>query len=134
MMKFKLVHMYLWMHIIQMFSKAKTLLSLRTLLFILSSVMSNNLKNFAIVDAGLKSQSVDSGLPLVFNDCDLTYIKCSDEHGIISDKKNKLNINDKVLLVPGHCDPTCNLHNWYVVIENEVVIDIWPISARGFSY
>ena len=114
--------------------ESKNSINFKNSLFILSSVMSNNLKNFAIVDAGLKSQSVDSGLPLVFNDCDLTYIKCSDEHGIISDKKNKLKINDKVLLVPGHCDPTCNLHNWYVVIENEVVIDIWPISARGFSY
>ena len=42
--------------------------------------------------------------------------------------------NDKVFLIPGHCDPTCNLHDWYVVIQNEVVKEIWPVSARGFSY
>ena len=78
--------------------------------------MSNNLNNFAIVDAGLKSQSVDSGLPAVFNNPSLIYTKCSDEHGIIEDKNNKLKINDKLFLVPGHCDPTCNLHDWYVVV------------------
>ena len=42
--------------------------------------------------------------------------------------------NDKIFLIPGHCDPTCNLHNWYVVVEKGVVKDLWPVSARGFSY
>ena len=36
-------------------------------LFILSGVMSNALENHAIVDAGLKSMTVDSGLPKIFN-------------------------------------------------------------------
>ena len=40
----------------------------------------------------------------------------------------------KVILVPGHCDPTCNLHDWYVVKKDDKVIDLWPVSARGFSY
>ncbi len=121
-------------HYSKVFSENKNGLIFNNSLFILTSVMSNNLNNFAIVDAGLKSQSIDSGLPMVFNNPDLTYTKCSDEHGIIEDKNNKLKINDKVFLIPGHCDPTCNLHDWYVVIENEVVKDVWPISARGFSY
>ena len=104
-------------------------------LFILTSVMSTRKDDFAVVDAGLKSMSVDSGLPNVFHENKkLSYIKCSDEHGIITNGDNHLKINDKVLLVPGHCDPTCNLHDWYVVIKNNLVIDVWPISARGYSY
>ena len=102
-------------------------------LFILSGVMSNTLENHAIVDAGLKSISVDSGLPKVIKS-GLEYIKCSDEHGIIADPKNILKINDKVYLIPGHCDPTCNLHDWYVLIKDSKVYDLWPVSARGFSF
>ena len=102
-------------------------------LFILSSVMSTAVKKQAVVDAGLKSMSLDSGLPLVSNH-NLKYVNCSDEHGIIEDINNSLKINDKVLLIPGHCDPTCNLHDWYVIIKDNKVIDLWPVSARGFSY
>ena len=45
-----------------------------------------------------------------------------------------LKINDKIRLIPGHCDPTCNLHDWYVVVKDKKVIDLWPVSARGFSF
>ena len=65
---------------------------------------------------------------------ELKYIKCSDEHGIITDPYNILKINDKIRLIPGHCDPTCNLHDWYVVVKDTKVIDLWPVSARGFSF
>lgn len=102
-------------------------------LFVLSSVMSNTIDKQAVVDAGLKSVAVDSGLPKVFA-TNVDYLKCSDEHGIINDPENSLNINDKLYLIPGHCDPTCNLHDWYVVMKNDTVIDIWPVSARGYSY
>ena len=102
-------------------------------LFVLSSVMSNAIDKQAVIDAGLKSIAVDSGLPKVFIR-NVEYLKCSDEHGIIYDPENSLNINDKLYLIPGHCDPTCNLHDWYVVIKNDTVIDIWPVSARGYSY
>ena len=102
-------------------------------LFVLSSVMSNAINKQAVVDAGLKSIAVDSGLPKVFGS-NVDYLKCSDEHGIINDPENTLNINDKLFLIPGHCDPTCNLHDWYVVMKNDTVIDIWPVSARGYSY
>ena len=102
-------------------------------LFILTGVMSKALKKHAVVDAGLKSIAVDSGLPKTINS-NLEYIKCSDEHGIITDPNDILKINDKILLIPGHCDPTCNLHDWYVVIKDSKVIDLRPISARGFSF
>ncbi len=82
----------------------------------------------------LKVQSVDSGLPTIFGREDITYVTCSDEHGIIEDKYNILNINDKLRLIPGHCDPTCNLHDWYVCVRNDVVVDLWPVSARGKSW
>lgn len=103
-------------------------------LFILTSVMSHAKADKAICDAGLKAQSVDSGLPVVYGRSDVKYIKCSDEHGVIEDKSGVLAINEKLRLVPGHCDPTCNVHDWYVGVRNGKVETVWPVSARGKGY
>jgi len=100
-------------------------------LFILTSIMSKAKKEKAICDAGLKSQSVDSGLPVIFGRTDIEYIGCSDEHGVIADSHNTLKLNDKLKLIPGHCDPTCNLYDWYVGIRNNKVECLWPVTARG---
>ena len=102
--------------------------------FILTSVMSHAKPDKAIVDAGLKAQSVDSGLPVVFGRDDVEYVKCSDEHGVVMDPKGVLKVNDKLRLVPGHCDPTANVHDWYVGVRNGKVECVWPVSARGRAY
>lgn len=102
--------------------------------FILTSVMSHAKANKAIVDAGLKAQSVDSGLPVIFGRDDVEYIKCSDEHGVIMDPAGVLKVNDKLKLVPGHCDPTANVHDWYVGVRDGKVETVWPVSARGRAY
>ena len=103
-------------------------------LFILTSVMSHTKADKAIVDAGLKVQSVDSGLPVIYGRTDIKYLKCSDEHGVVEDLGGVLKINDKLRLVPGHCDPTCNLHDWYVGVRGGKVEVVWPVSARGKAY
>ena len=103
-------------------------------LFIWTSIMSKTKADKAICDAGLKAQSVDSGLPVIFGRDDVEYVKCSDEHGVISDPKNVLRLNDKLKLVPGHCDPTCNVHDWYVGIRDGKVECLWPVTARGMAY
>jgi 3-hydroxy-D-aspartate aldolase len=102
--------------------------------FLLTSVMSHAKADKAIVDAGLKAQSVDSGLPVVFGRDDVEYIKCSDEHGIVMDPAGVLQVNDKLMLVPGHCDPTANVHDWYVGVRDGKVECVWPVSARGRAY
>jgi len=103
-------------------------------LFILTSVMSHAKADKAICDAGLKAQSIDSGLPYIFGRTDVEYVKCSDEHGVISDPDGVLKVNDKLKLVPGHCDPTCNVHDWYVGVRGGKVEQLWPVSARGKAY
>lgn len=103
-------------------------------LFILTSVMSHAKPHLAVVDAGLKAQSVDSGLPVIHGRTDVKYIKCSDEHGVVEDPDGVLAINDKLRLIPGHCDPTCNVHDWYVGVRGGKVEVVWPVSARGKAY
>jgi 3-hydroxy-D-aspartate aldolase len=107
-------------------------------LFVLTTVMSRPGGNRAVVDAGHKSASVDSGMPVVFGQSGLSYGGPSDEHGIVTiTGSNKPPVlGDRILLIPGHCDPTVNLHDWYVCIRglhtNEAVVEqIWPVAARG---
>ncbi len=102
-------------------------------LFIYTSIMSHTKADMAICDAGLKVQSVDSGLPVVYGRDDLEYIKCSDEHGVIHDPESRLKLNDKLKLIPGHCDPTCNAFDWYVGVRNGKVECLWPVTARGMA-
>lgn len=100
-------------------------------LFIYSTVMSTAKRGKAICDAGLKAQSVDSGVAVVFGRDDVEYVVASDEHGIISDPNDVLKLGDKLKLVPGHCDPTVNIHDWYVGVRNGVVERVFPVTARG---
>jgi 3-hydroxy-D-aspartate aldolase len=103
-------------------------------LFVLTAVMSRARPGQAVCDAGLKALSLDSGLPAVHGRDDVKYVNASDEHGVIEDRAGALRINERLRLVPGHCDPTCNLHDWYVGVRNGKVEVVWPVSARGKSY
>jgi D-serine deaminase-like pyridoxal phosphate-dependent protein len=101
-------------------------------LFVLSTVMSRPSAEVAIVDAGLKASSVDSGMPGVWQK-DLRYTHASDEHGWV-EGKNPPALGEKLLLVPGHCDPTINLYDWYVCVRRGRVEALWAITARGAVY
>lgn len=103
-------------------------------LFILTTVMSKTKPGLAVCDAGLKVQSVDSGPPVVFGRDDLEFLKCSDEHGVIIDPTDSLALGDQLKLIPGHCDPTCNIHDYYVGVRGDVVECLWPVTARGRAY
>jgi len=102
-------------------------------LFVLTTVMSRPGPDRAIVDAGLKASSVDSGMPGIWQRPGLTYTHASDEHGWVEGKEPP-RLGEKLLLVPGHCDPTINLYDWYVCVRGGVVEALWPITARGAVY
>ena len=105
-------------------------------LFVLSTVMSRPSPRLAILDAGLKASSVDSGMPTVWQRPGLHYASASDEHGVveIAQAGGAPRLGEKLLLVPGHCDPTVNLYDWYVCVRRGVVEALWPITARGAVY
>jgi D-serine deaminase-like pyridoxal phosphate-dependent protein len=100
-------------------------------LFVLAGVMSVR-GDRATLDAGLKAFSTDSGLPApALSGWQATNI--SDEHTVLHriDAGPPLRLGDKVLLVPSHCDPTVNLHEWIVAVRQRAVEGLWPIEARG---
>jgi len=102
-------------------------------LFVLATVMSTPAPDRAVLDAGLKASSVDSGLPQVHERPGVEYVRASDEHGVLrvaaSAKAPKL--GEKLLLVPGHCDPTVNLYDQFVCVRKGKVEALWPVTARG---
>jgi D-serine deaminase-like pyridoxal phosphate-dependent protein len=101
-------------------------------LFVLSTVMSLPSAGVAIVDAGLKASSVDSGMPGIWQRPGLVYTKASDEHGVIAvSPQEKVSLGEQLRLVPGHCDPTVNLYDWYVCVRGGIVEALWPVAARG---
>ena len=101
-------------------------------LFILTTVMSRVEPSRAIVDAGLKASSVDSGMPGVWQRDDLQYVKASDEHGVINTPAaESLSLGERLRLVPGHCDPTVNLYDEIICVRDNQVEAIWSVAARG---
>ena len=89
----------------------------------------------AVVDAGHKSHAIDSGLPRVWGH-DLEFANGGDEHGILRAKTGALPaLGETVWLIPGHCDPTVNLHDHYIALrgglDEGVVEAVWPVDARG---
>lgn len=104
-------------------------------LFVYTQVMSAPGHGLAIVDAGLKSIAFDSGMPWVVDRPEVLYTRPSDEHGVLDERNasHGLQLGAKLKLIPGHCDPTANLYDWYVCIRNGRVESLWPVTARGAS-
>lgn len=101
-------------------------------LFVWTTVMSRPTPQRAVVDAGLKALSVDSGLPRVAGLEGVRYARASDEHGVLEVEPTAcVALGDQLRLVPGHCDPTVNLYDHYVCVRGGRVEAIWPITARG---
>lgn len=86
----------------------------------------------AVIDGGLKAFATDSGLPRMLQ-AGWTVKSVSDEHIVIEPGPDAapVAIGDKLRLIPGHCDPTINLHDWLVAYRSSTVEDLWPVSARG---
>jgi len=105
-------------------------------LFVLATVMSRPVPDAGILDAGIKSSSVDSGPPQIEGRPDLEWVGGGDEHAKFKSRTGSafpFANGDKVRLVPGHCDPTVNLYDWFVGVRKGRVEAIWPIAARGLN-
>jgi 3-hydroxy-D-aspartate aldolase len=98
-------------------------------LHVLGRVISSH-PDRVVLDAGHKAVSVDRGPPVAPPGLEPSGI--SDEHTILAVTEGPPPpLRTPIRLVPGHCDPTVNLHDWIVVMRGDVVEDVWPVEARG---
>ncbi|MDQ6675458.1 MAG: alanine racemase [Chloroflexota bacterium] len=83
-----------------------------------------------IVDAGNKSMGAGD-LATVIGES-LQVMRFDEEHGVLAAPEGtSLKVGDVVQMVPGYSPSTVNWYDAYHVVENDVVIDIWPIVPRG---
>lgn len=106
---------------------------------LLTTVISVNQSTHVTVDAGTKSLYRVATLPTVVSHPGLIYDwdKFGDEHGMVtvsSDEYSLPKLGEVLELVVGHCDPTINLFEQFIVTENDIVIDVWKIDARGCCF
>ncbi len=109
-------------------------------LFIKTQVMSTH-GELVVCDAGHKSHAIDSGLPLVQafdTESELEYFNGGDEHGILRPAPgcSRLpGLGQMLWLIPGHCDPTINLHDVMIGVSgglrNGTVERVIRVDARG---
>jgi len=109
-------------------------------LFVKTQVISTH-ADHAVCDAGHKSHAIDSGLPLVYafdNQSVLDYFNGGDEHGILRPAAGSTRLpklGDLLWLIPGHCDPTVNLHNVMIGVTDGLrhgtVQSIIRVDGRG---
>jgi D-serine deaminase-like pyridoxal phosphate-dependent protein len=108
----------------------------RTSLTVAARVISANQPDLVVLDAGFKAMATDAGPALVAGgaDADATYQFMGDEHGGLRFGAGAARpaVGALVRLVAPHCDPTVNLHDWFHVMQDGRLVDIWPIDARGY--
>lgn len=109
-------------------------------LFVKTQIISTH-SGHAVCDAGHKSHAIDSGMPRVHAlspDNALDYFNGGDEHGILRPAAgcSRLpGLGRMLWLIPGHCDPTVNLHDAMIGVSGGlhrgVVQRIFKVDARG---
>src|SRR5579859_4582712 len=106
-------------------------------LTILSTVISHPTPTRAIIDAGLKSLSIDSGMPEAKGLPTVKYQPGGDEHGILTWEPSAmpadfhLAIGDRIEMIPSHIDTTVNLHDQYFAYRDGKLAAIWSVATRG---
>ncbi len=102
--------------------------------WVLAAVVSRPTRERAVVDAGAKSISREpGGLAVVDDPPGIQLRSLSEEHGTLSLAENApdLQPGDKVKITPWHGCTTFNLHDVVYALQDDEVVDVWPIAARG---
>ena len=100
---------------------------------VLGTVISRPHPGLCVADSGHKACTEDHGNPAVRDASGASVLFLSDEHATISIPASAdIHVGDRIQLWPSHIDPTINLHDAFYVVEGELVVDVWPIVARGY--
>jgi D-serine deaminase-like pyridoxal phosphate-dependent protein len=103
-------------------------------LTVLSTVISTQVDDQVVVDAGSKSLSMDTErLPLPRHRTDVTYTGYSEEHGEVDTEtaESDISVGDRLAFIPPHICPTINLYDTLIGVRDGRVEDVWETRARG---
>jgi D-serine deaminase-like pyridoxal phosphate-dependent protein len=103
----------------------------RRALTVLSTVVVQHGRTI-VLDAGRKAVGIDYVAPTMAPYPNLPARGFAEEHALFDvDERCTLGLGDTVELVPGYAPSTVNLYDVYHVVEDGVVVDIWPVVPRG---
>ncbi|TFI60135.1 DSD1 family PLP-dependent enzyme [Sphingomonas parva] len=106
-------------------------------LSIATRVVSANTPGRVTIDAGLKAMATDAGPTCVLSGADPAsdYLFMGDEHGMLVTPDGGVDpaLDQLIMLVPPHCDPTVNLYDRFTLCDGDTITGFWPVSARGRS-
>jgi len=104
-----------------------------TSLTLLTRVVSRPRPEKAIIDAGFKTISAESGLPEVKGRDDLQVQSLNAEHGhlLVKEPTRGPKRAERLELLPTHADTTTCLHDEYVLVKNGEVDGTMKVAARG---
>jgi D-serine deaminase-like pyridoxal phosphate-dependent protein len=107
-----------------------------TSLTVLTTAISQPASGAITVDAGFKGFASETVAPTCIDLADAKFVFGGDEHGIVllGDGTQQPLLGEKLQFVTPHCDPTVNLYDHYWVHQNDVVTELWPVTARGCSW
>lgn len=100
-----------------------------------ATVVSANTPGMVTIDAGLKALAADAGPAVVLSGAplDAAYRFTGDEHGALIGEGLPV-LGARVSLMPPHCDPTVNLYDGYHVVDDDLRVATWPVTARGRGF
>jgi D-threonine aldolase len=96
-------------------------------LTVLATVISVS-SGWAVADCGLKALGMDHGDPAVE---DGQVLFCSDEH-LTFVPDHPVKVGDRVNVIPAHVDPTVAYHRHFHLVDDDEVVESWPIDLRGW--
>lgn len=107
----------------------------RSALTAIATVISRPTPDRAVVDAGLKTLSNDSGPARPVDAPGWSYHHAGDEHGTLTPTgepgRRELRVGDRVTLAPSHIDTTINLHDVMYAHRGGYIEAVWAVAARG---
>jgi D-serine deaminase-like pyridoxal phosphate-dependent protein len=107
----------------------------RPALTAIATVISRPTADRAVVDAGLKTLSDDSGPARLTDAPGWSYHHAGDEHGTLTPSgapdRRQLAVGDRVALLPSHIDTTVNLHDVLHAHRGGQIETVWSVAARG---
>ena len=102
---------------------------------VIATVISRPASDRAVIDAGLKTLSDDSGAARLVGATGWSYRHGGDEHGVLTPNGEPdlrdLRVGDRVTLIPSHIDPTINLHDAMYAHRAGRIESTWAVAARG---
>jgi D-serine deaminase-like pyridoxal phosphate-dependent protein len=102
-------------------------------LTVLATVISTSGDRF-VLDVGLKGLGNKTGPPRLLGlDGYQVVTYHAEEHTVVSAAGHRLNVGDRLRVLPSSAGATTFLYRQFVLHEGELIQDVWPISATGYD-